>query len=30
VFFPAMPGDPYSKVAEQIQRLAEEVVPKLG
>ena len=27
--FPAMPGDPYSKVETQLHRLAEEVLPQL-
>ncbi len=30
VIFPAMPGDPYQKVAEQLHRLSNEVVPLLG
>ncbi len=30
VLFPAMPGDAYSKVSEQITRLAEDVLPQLG
>jgi alkanesulfonate monooxygenase SsuD/methylene tetrahydromethanopterin reductase-like flavin-dependent oxidoreductase (luciferase family) len=30
VFFPAMPGDPYTKVQEQLHRLAEDVLPKLS
>jgi alkanesulfonate monooxygenase SsuD/methylene tetrahydromethanopterin reductase-like flavin-dependent oxidoreductase (luciferase family) len=30
VLFPAMPGDPYSKVAEQLHRLGEEVLPLLA
>jgi len=30
VLFPAMPGDAYSKVSEQISRLAEDVLPQLG
>jgi len=30
VVFPAMPGDPYSKVSEQISRIAEDVLPLLG
>ncbi len=30
VFFPAMPGDPYGQVEEQLHRLAEGVVPQLG
>ncbi len=29
VIFPNMPGDPYSKTAEQLTRFAEEVLPKL-
>ena len=29
LLFPAMPGDPYSKVEEQLQRLAEMVLPQL-
>ncbi len=29
VLFPAMPGDPYAKVDEQLGRLAEEVLPQL-
>lgn len=28
--FPAMPGDPYSKVETQLHRLAEEVLPQVG
>ena len=27
--FPAMPGDPYEKVEEQLHRIAEEVLPLL-
>ncbi len=30
VLFPAMPGDAYSKVSEQISRLAEDVLPQIG
>jgi alkanesulfonate monooxygenase SsuD/methylene tetrahydromethanopterin reductase-like flavin-dependent oxidoreductase (luciferase family) len=30
LLFPAMPGDPYAKVEEQLQRLAEDVLPRLG
>jgi alkanesulfonate monooxygenase SsuD/methylene tetrahydromethanopterin reductase-like flavin-dependent oxidoreductase (luciferase family) len=30
VIFPNMPGDPYSRTAEQLTRFAEEVLPKLG
>ncbi|MEL7156883.1 MAG: LLM class flavin-dependent oxidoreductase [Actinomycetota bacterium] len=30
VLFPAMPGDAYAKVEEQLHRLAEDVVPQLG
>ncbi len=30
VLFPAMPGDPYGHVEEQLHRLAEGVVPLLG
>ncbi len=29
LLFPAMPGDPYEKVEEQLHRLAEEVLPLL-
>ena len=29
VLFPAMPGDPYAKVEEQMTRLAENVLPQL-
>ncbi len=29
LLFPAMPGDPYSKVEEQLHRIAEEVLPLL-
>ncbi len=29
IIFPNMPGDPYSKTAEQLTRFAEEVMPKL-
>ena len=29
VIFPNMPGDPYTKTAEQLTRFAEEVLPKL-
>ncbi|MDE0494565.1 MAG: LLM class flavin-dependent oxidoreductase [Acidimicrobiaceae bacterium] len=29
LLFPAMPGDPYGKVEEQLHRLAEEVLPLL-
>ncbi len=29
LLFPAMPGDPYSKVETQLHRLAEEVLPQL-
>ena len=29
VLFPAMPGDPYTKVEEQLHRLAEDVMPQL-
>ena len=29
VLFPAMPGDRYSKVEEQLHRLAEDVMPQL-
>ena len=29
LLFPAMPGDPYSKVEEQLHRIAEEVLPQL-
>ena len=27
ILFPAMPGDPYSGVDEQLHRLAEDVLP---
>ncbi|MEM9130936.1 MAG: LLM class flavin-dependent oxidoreductase [Actinomycetota bacterium] len=30
VFFPAMPGDPYGQVEDQLHRLAEGVLPQLG
>jgi alkanesulfonate monooxygenase SsuD/methylene tetrahydromethanopterin reductase-like flavin-dependent oxidoreductase (luciferase family) len=30
MIFPAMPGDPYSKVDVQLHRLAEEVLPQLS
>jgi hypothetical protein len=30
VIFPDMPGDPYSRTAEQLTRFAQEVLPKLG
>jgi alkanesulfonate monooxygenase SsuD/methylene tetrahydromethanopterin reductase-like flavin-dependent oxidoreductase (luciferase family) len=30
VIFPNMPGDPYSRTAEQLTRFAQEVLPKLG
>ena len=30
LLFPAMPGDPYEKVEEQLNRIAEEVLPLLG
>ncbi len=30
MLFPAMPGDHYDKVAEQLQRLAQNVLPQLG
>jgi alkanesulfonate monooxygenase SsuD/methylene tetrahydromethanopterin reductase-like flavin-dependent oxidoreductase (luciferase family) len=30
LFFPAMPGDSYAKVDEQLQRLSETVMPKLA
>jgi alkanesulfonate monooxygenase SsuD/methylene tetrahydromethanopterin reductase-like flavin-dependent oxidoreductase (luciferase family) len=29
VLFPAMPGDPFPRVKEQLTRLAEEVLPLL-
>jgi len=29
LLFPAMPGDPYEKVEEQLHRIAEEVLPLL-
>lgn len=29
IIFPNMPGDPYSRTAEQLTRFAEEVLPKL-
>jgi alkanesulfonate monooxygenase SsuD/methylene tetrahydromethanopterin reductase-like flavin-dependent oxidoreductase (luciferase family) len=29
LLFPAMPGDPYTKVDEQLHRLAEDVLPQL-
>ena len=29
VLFPAMPGDKYSKVEEQLHRLSEDVLPKI-
>ena len=29
MLFPAMPGDPYTKVEEQLHRLSEDVLPKL-
>ena len=29
VFFPAMVGDAYTKVEEQMARLSEEVIPQL-
>ena len=29
VIFPNMPGDQYSKTAEQLTRFAEEVMPKV-
>jgi len=28
--FPAMPGDDYNDTEEQMQRLAEDVLPQLG
>ncbi len=30
ILFPAMPGDPYGKVEEQLHRLSEGVLPHLG
>jgi alkanesulfonate monooxygenase SsuD/methylene tetrahydromethanopterin reductase-like flavin-dependent oxidoreductase (luciferase family) len=30
MLFPAMPGDPYGKVEEQLERLAADVLPQLG
>ena len=29
LLFPAMPGDPYNKIEEQLHRIAEEVLPLL-
>ncbi len=29
IIFPAMPGDRYDNVAEQLHRLAEDVLPQL-
>lgn len=30
VFFPAMPGDPYGQVEDQLHRVAEDVLPQVG